>query len=277
MIALQACPKQDGAGIAAGPAVVVYRCLRSFRFLGYPRSQFEQEPGRCDASPRTPNAFRTVGYCCIVMLVASSPTVWFQPAWDKSLARRPSRSLRLSPWSVCQCPKAIRTGKAPTPTMGAGDGSRQAVGRGPRTRSVRLAVPTDRCTPSGPHFLRDCSLWKASLPCLPELSSVLPKQAFRRSFRAAAIRPTAARHSLHLRFARFVPKNSRGAFSDAAAGIAAASFRSNFSNSFRGLFLPERGSSSLPMDRGCARRPSRASIFCDSYPQLAAMPVDSAG
>ena len=236
------------------------------------RSQFEQELGRCDASPSTPNAFRTVGYCCIVMLVASSPIVWFQPVRDKSLARRPSRSLRLSPWSVCQRPKAFRTGKAPTPTMEAGDGSRQAGGPDPKILSVRLAVPTDRCTPPATHPLRD-----TSLPCLPELSSVLPKQAFRRSFRAAAIRPTAARHSLHLRFAKVVPKNARGVFSDAAAGIAAASFRLNFSNSIRGLLRQERGISSRPMRRGCSCRPSRASIFCDTYPQSAANAVDNAG
>jgi hypothetical protein len=159
--------------------------------------------------------------------------------WELTRAGRPSRSLRLSPWSVCQRPKAIRTGKAPTPTMEAGDGSRQAVGPDPKILSVRLVVPTDCCTPSALLSLRDCSRRNASLPCLPELSSILPKQAFRRSFRAAAIRPTAARHSLHLRFAKPIPKNLRGAFSDAAAGIAAASSGLNFSNSIRGLLRQE--------------------------------------
>ena len=101
--------------------------------------------------------------------------------------------------------------------MEAGDGSRQAGGLDPRIHSIRLAVPTDRYIPSGPHPLRD-----ASLACLPELPSVLPKQAFRRSFRAAAIRPMTARLSLHLRFAKRFPMDLRGVFSDAAAGIAAS-------------------------------------------------------
>jgi len=140
------------------------------------RSQFEQELGRCDASPSTPNAFRTVGYCCIVMLVASSPIVWFQPVRDKSLARRPSRSLRLSPWSVCQRPKAFRTGKAPTPTMEAGDGSRQAVGPDPKTLSVRLAVPTDRCIPPAQLPVRDRSR-SASLAAVPSGVVVRPAEA----------------------------------------------------------------------------------------------------
>lgn len=185
--------------------------------------------------------------------------------------------MHLSRRSVCQCPEAIRTGKAPTPTREAGDGSRQAGGPDPKILSVRLAVPTDRCTPSVPLFLRNCFRWNASLPCLPQLSSVLPKQVFRHSFGAAAIRPTAARHSLHLRFARLVPKNLRGAFSDAAAGIAAVSSRLKLSNSIRGLLRQERALSSLPMHEGCACGPSRASIFCDTYPQSAAKAVDNAG
>ena len=47
--------------------------------------------------------------------------------------------------------------------------------------------------------------------------------AFLPSFPGAPRRPPAARHSLHLRFARPIPGNLRGVFSDTAAGIAAVS------------------------------------------------------
>jgi hypothetical protein len=57
-------------------------------------------------------------------------------------------------------------------------------------------------------------------------------RAFRRSFRLAAIRPTVARHSLHLRFAEPIPKNLQGVFSDTAAGIASAVERFKFLLSF---------------------------------------------
>ena len=144
------------------------------------------------------------------------------------------------------------------------------TGLGPE--KANLAVPTVSLLP--PDLL---PLRVACPPCLPVLSSVLPKQAFRRSFRAAAIRPTTARHSLHLRFAKSIPKNFRGVFSDAAAGIAAVSFRLNFPNSLRGLLLREWGHSPRPMSERCACGPSRASTFCDSYPQLAANAVDNAG
>jgi hypothetical protein len=151
------------------------------------------------------------------MLVASSPTVLCL-----SLRTCIPRSLRLSSWSVFQRLSAFRTGKAPTPTMEAGDGSRQAGGLDPRIHSIRLAVPTVSLhSVSFAYPLRDRSRRDASLPCLPELSSALPKQSFRHSFRAAAIRPMTARLSLHLRFAKRFPMDLRGVFSASPRALVA--------------------------------------------------------
>ena len=57
----------------------------------------------------------------------------------------------------------------------------------------------------------------------------------------------AARQSPHLRFARFVPRNARGVFSDVAAGIAAASFGLNFLDPFQG-FPPSKVRANHPLD-----------------------------
>jgi hypothetical protein len=101
--------------------------------------------------------------------------------------------------------------------------SRQAVGPASKSLSIRLAVQPFRCIRQFHIPFRD-----ASLPGLPGRRSCLPKQESFRAFRVAAIRPTVARHSLHLRFAEPIPENLRGAFSDAAAGIASVSCELNF-------------------------------------------------
>lgn len=122
-----------------------------------------------------------------------------------------SDRLRLSPWSVVQRLSAFRTGKAPT-----GGASRRWApsggGRVPKHRSVRLAVPTrslrsvSSASPSG-------LLPSVGFPAVPfGQLSILPKQAFGRSFRAAAIRPTVARLSRHLRFAKPFERKNQGCF-----------------------------------------------------------------
>ena len=58
----------------------------------------------------------------------------------------------------------------------------------------------------------------------------------------------AARHSLHLRFARLCPKTLRGVFSDAAAGIAVTSKGLNFPFSFRRL-IPKKSVEFFPFDK----------------------------
>lgn len=117
--------------------------------------------------------------------------------------------------------------------------------------SARRFQPYRCCRQPG--FLPALRPWVPWLPCRPESPSALPKQGFHRSVRTAAIRSTTARHSLHLRFARFpFRRTSRGVFSDAAAGIAVASPGLNFSISFRGLLLKKPGNSRRSTRGSCA-------------------------
>jgi hypothetical protein len=59
------------------------------------------------------------------------------------------------------------------------------------------------------------------------------------------IGPTTARLSQHLRFAKLVPKNLRGVFSDTTAGSAAASIRLHLSVLSQGVTLGRGRSVSL--------------------------------
>ena len=66
-------------------------------------------------------------------------------------------------------------------------------------------------------------------------------------FGAVQNRPSGCAPPPHLRFARFVPKNARGVFSDVAAGIAAASFGLNFLDPFQ-RFPPSKVRANHPLD-----------------------------
>jgi hypothetical protein len=85
---------------------------------------------------------------------------------------------------------------------------------------------------------------------LPFRSAVLPcrSRASLHSFRAVQNRPSGCAPPPHLRFARFVPRNARGVFSDVAAGIAAASFGLDFLVPFQG-FPPSKVRANHPLDR----------------------------
>lgn len=96
------------------------------------------------------SAFRTRGYCCIVMLVASSP-IDRGGYWGPTV-----RSLHLFALGGLSGLGPFRPAKL-RPAMEAGDGSRQAVGRAPKSRSVRLAVPAFRCIPPAWASRRDGS------------------------------------------------------------------------------------------------------------------------
>lgn len=201
-------PLSPASTVSCGPRFV--RC-RTIPVRG-------QVPGRGDAWSSTASAFRTQGYCCIVMLVASGPIAGDKP-WGQPVAIvAPVVPIGLS------APFGHPDRPLPPGSIEAGEGSRQAVGRAASSRSVRLAVPTASLLPSAVGPLRDASL---SWP--PVRSSALPKQGFGPSIGAAAIRFPAARLSRHLRFAKSIRGDLRGVFSDAAAGIAAVSSRVNFS------------------------------------------------
>ena len=81
-----------------------------------------------------------------------------------------------------------------------------------------------------------------------------------RSFSGTSNLPITARHSLHLRFAKLAPKSLRGAFSDAAAGIAVTPIRLNFPVLFQAV-TPGGGGRFFPFDKQKLR------LFAESYKQ----------
>ncbi len=127
----------------------------------------------------------------------SFPTALFDPCGSSST----SSAAR---WSVKD--------RLSSPGSRAGVRSRQAVGSGLLGKPIRPLPSTWR--------FRDRF---DALP-FPAFRSAMREHRFPSAVpgRGRSDRLT-ARHSLHLRFARHVPKNARGVFSDAAAGIAASS------------------------------------------------------
>ena len=155
--------------------------------------------------------------------------------------------MHLSGWTVFQRLSAIRTGKASADNE-AGDGSRQAGGQASKSLSVRPAVPTGLLLPSELPFPCGKPLCHAfrsyRLPCRSKVF-VAPSAPRQFGQRLRATRCICGSPSLF-------GSNLQGVFSNAAAGIAAASFGLNFSVSFRGLLLQERGNF-FPFDEGRLR------------------------
>lgn len=219
-----------------GPALLPaplarHHCHRSFTSSVSARSQVDRTLGRCDACPSTASAFRTQGYCRIVMLVASSPIIRSRP-----LGEPPALIVTPAAWSVFQRLSAFRTGEA-LPAMdrrlvpsGGWSGSEEPFhppGGSNRIAAFSSSQLSPGIAPIGMLICRSVRSFRP--PCR--------SRAFHRSFRAAAIRSTTARLSLHLRFARSVPKNLPSVFSNAAAGIAVASPGLSFPIFFKMLIL----------------------------------------
>lgn len=154
-----------------------------------------------------PLRHRCLRLLCIVMLVASGPILagsLLEPPASDRCACRPGRS-----FSALR-----RSGPAwLLPAVPVGDGSRQAVVGCRGTVPVRLAVPTvslrsvSSASPSG-------SLPSVGFPAVPFRSVLDPAEAELSvgPFRAAAIRPTVARLSRHLRFARLFERKNEACF-----------------------------------------------------------------
>ena len=152
------------------------------------------------------------------------------------MRRRPSRSFASVAWSVFQ--RLGRSGPAKLrPAIFAGDWSRQAGGRVPKNRSVRLAVPTGSLRLVSSASLGAYARRSASLPCRLELGSALPKQSLpsRHSRRGDSVKRLRATHCICGSPGPF-RGTVLGAFSDATAGIAVVSLRSDFPFTLRGLF-----------------------------------------
>ncbi len=184
----------------------------------------------------------------IVMLVASDPT----KAWGRTLARL-CRFLRLSgPVPPCgfPIPATLVRQLTPAPVPSGGRlGSGGALPSTWRFRGLLKAFASGRFplraalpTAAGSELsFRSASALRLRLCfpfALPKLHSSLP---------------IAARHSLHLRFARPHPGTWPSGFSDAAAGIAATPIRLNSSVLFQAVrpgkvrrILPSRHRKAAP-------------------------------
>ena len=251
------------------PAIIV---ILAFASSVSARSQFDQTPGCGDACPSTVSAFRTQGYCRIVMLVASSPIIRSRPLGELLF-------LIVAPaaWSVFQRLSAFRTGKAST-----GNGDRRWVPSGGWSGSEEPFRPPGGSNRIAAFSSAQLSIGIASIGILicrsvRSLGPPCRNRAFHCSFRAAAIRSTTARLSLHLRFAKSVPKNLPRRVFQRCCGHRRRISRVEFPFFFKRLVLKNSGPSSRSTRRGCASLASRTSKICGSCPQSAANAVDKTG
>lgn len=125
---------------------------------------------------------------------------------------------------------------------------------GPKGPAFLARLIRRRPVPSGGWFGSEDPLLPpgGSVTALQPVVPVLPFHDAEASLPFHPSRPplgdlTAPRHSLHLRFARFVPGNAPGVFSDAAAGIVAVSI--SFSFPFPFQQFPAETSSSVSSSR----------------------------
>jgi hypothetical protein len=229
--------------------------------------------GRGDASPSTASAFRTRGYCCIVMLVASGPTVWFQPFREDLRDRS-----RPSPWSVFQRPAAFRTGESVDrqwepaivgPVRRAFGFARNLPG--PSGGSNRIAASRQLGLPSG-------SLLPECFPAVPfEAGSTLSKQGFVRFVRAPR------QFGQRLRATHCIC-GSLGLFQGTHQACFPTLLRASppclWVENFRfnaGAYSCKIGHPSRSTQASCAPFLSRTRHFCDGYSQLTAKAVDKTG
>jgi len=125
---------------------------------------------------------------------------------------------------------------------------------GPKGPAFLARLIRRRPVPSGGRFGSEDPLLPpgGSVTVLQRVVPVLPFRDAEASLPFRPFRPplgdlTAPRHSLHLRFARFVPGNAPSVFSDAAAGIVAVSI--SFSFPFPFQRFPVETSSSVSSSR----------------------------
>ena len=195
-------PQANGVGIAANPTLA---CIGSGRVWAIAFPGVVLDNIAAVMRFRAPRYHRTEG-ASIVMLVASGLIGLGREACsDHVVTHNPV------------APKDRRsTPGDPTPAR-----SRQAVGSSPKTFSFHLAVPR----------------LASALSRFPDLVSG-PK-SFPSTVRLRPLETglPIARLSLHLRFAKLVPGNLRGVFSDRAADIAFGSSGYVFPFGFRGFPL----------------------------------------
>jgi hypothetical protein len=273
--------KRLGAGIAAGPAVAVRRRrpVSASSVAGRSATLRRSAAVMLTRAPPVLAHARTSlppGYCRIVMLVASSPLTW-----DRLQAERVPHD-RYACRSVGLSAPFGRSGPAgPRPTVrpamtpeGVPSGGRSGSAKNPR---VAPGGPTDR-----PRFVSPAS-FAGSLPrrrlAVVPFEALVPPRRNRASRLLRTRRGGRSTASLPTRRLRFVVRSEdrKAVFSDAVAGIAAVSRVRGMSRSFRGLLHQEPACPLRSTHQGCARRASRATDFGRTYPQPAAIAVDSAG